>query len=104
MSGWEQGRWDGFSRRIHSCRSDDAKRGNALAAVVTKAFGLEIDDGQNRIGGTPVCPSLNLTGTYHGDERFRQGRLVEDGKPRRSTSLIKSTRNINGERQLALAA
>ena len=39
-----------------------------------------------------------------GDDRFRQGRLVEDRKPRCSASLNRGNTKINGERQLALAA
>ena len=81
----------GSPRRIHSCRSDDAKGCNILAAVITRAEGLEIDDGQNRIGGTPACPLVDLTVAHHGDEGFRQGRLVEDSKPRSSASLIRGT-------------
>jgi hypothetical protein len=94
----------GSLSRIHSCRSDDAKRDITLAVVITRALSPEIDDGQNRIGGTPACPVLNLTVTRYGDEGFRQGRLIDDSKPRRSTSLIRGNLNINGERQLALAA
>jgi hypothetical protein len=75
-----------------------------LAVVITRAFSPETDGGQNRIGGIPACPLSDLTATYHGDERFRQGGLVEDSKPRRSTSLIRSNPNINGEQKLALAA
>jgi len=71
---------------------------------MTRAMNPETDGGRNRIGGTPACPLSPLALTHHGDERFRQGRLVEDSKPRCSTSLNRGNPKTNGERQLALAA
>ena len=49
-------------------------------------------------------PDIQTVVILHGDERFRQGRLVADGKPRCSTSLNRGKPTINGEQQLALAA
>ena len=75
-----------------------------LAVVITRAISPETDGGRNRIGGTPACPLSHLPKAYHGDERFRQGRLVDDSKPRCSASLNRGNQNLNGEHQLALAA
>jgi hypothetical protein len=49
-------------------------------------------------------PAIQPVVVCHGDERFRQGRLVGGGKPRCSASLNRGNLTTNGEQTLALAA